>query len=155
MPGAHLERLNRKSLGAFPAIYSELEAPTLEQLLGTHQAAFVGPAWLRTIAPQGLVLGGLGGWWGKRFETDGSGMNIILRGGKLETVLPVKLAFQPSKVDAKPTVCVTYPADSRWPWPHVLDELRVLGPGCLLGLTFFGIEPFSRLALPFTLKKQP
>lgn len=114
---------------------------------------------MRTIAPPGLALGGLGGWWGKRFDANGSGVNgsgvnLVMRAGKLEAILPVRLEFHPSRVDAQTTACVLYPPESRWPWPHVLDELRVLEPGCLLGLTFFQIGVFSRLPLPFMLFRE-
>ena len=154
MPSRQIERLNREPLGAFPTMYRELEAPRLEQLVGTHRAAFVGPGWLRTIAPPGLALGGLGGWWGKRFDANSSGVNLVMRAGRPEAILPVKLEFRSSRVDAQATACVLYPPESRWPWPHVLDELRVLEPDCLLGLTFFQIGVFSRLPLPFMLFRE-
>jgi hypothetical protein len=154
MPNPLTERLNRAPLAAFPTMYRELEAPTLGQLVGTHRSAFVGPAWLRSIAPPGLALGGLGGWWGKRFDASGSGVNLVMHSGKPEAILPVRLEFRSSRVDARTTACVLYPPESRWPWPHVLDELRVLEPGCLLGLTFFQIGVFSNLPLPFMLLRQ-
>ena len=118
---------------------------------GFYHAEFTGPAWLRTIAPPGLAIGGLGGWWGKEFMGDGTGMNIVMRGGQLRRILQVHLELGASSVDGKPAILIRYPKDSQFPWPRVIDELRSLDETSLLGLTIFEIGPFNKLPLPFLL----
>jgi hypothetical protein len=66
-----LAALNRKSLGAFPALFATLAPPGLDSLPGYYRGEFVGPSWLRAIAPRGLGLIHLGGWWGKELAERG------------------------------------------------------------------------------------
>ena len=66
-----IKSLDRDGLGAFPARFSALEQPAIENLPGYWKSHFTGPAWLRTIAPPGLGFVGLGGWWGKLFADGG------------------------------------------------------------------------------------
>ncbi|MDX2006554.1 MAG: hypothetical protein SFU83_14875 [Meiothermus sp.] len=143
------DRLNSESLGAFRRIYSALEAPAAVR--GLYRSEFVGPSWLRLVAPRGLVILGLGGWCGKEFGPDGSGVNLLRRGGAVRRGFPVEVAPAPSRVDGRPCLAVTYPPVNPWPWPSVVDELRQLEPGTLLGLTFFRIGPAAHLPLPFLL----
>ena len=144
-------QLNRQSLGYFKPLFVSLPAPEWTDLPGFYQAEFTGPAWLRAIAPPGLAIGGLGGWWGKELHADGSGMNIVARGGSLRRVLPVRFELGPSSLDGQPAILIRYPPDSRFPWPRVVDELRRLEAGCLLGLTFFNIGRLNELPMPFLL----
>ena len=146
-------RLNEQSLGAFGQIFSSLEAPLGVQ--GSYRSEFVGPAWLRWLAPKGLVVLGLGGWCGKDFAADGTGKNLLLRSGAIERGFPIEVAVAPSRVDGKPCLAVTYPPINPWPWPSVVDELRQLDSQTLLGLTFFRIGFFANLPLPFLLHKEP
>ena len=58
--------LVHESLGHLRRLFTSLPAPV--SLAGVYRAEFVGPAWLRTLAPPSLALGGLAGWWGKAFD---------------------------------------------------------------------------------------
>jgi hypothetical protein len=122
---------------------------------GVYQSAFVGPGWLRAIAGPGLYPLGLGGWWGKQFDGRGRGSNIVRRGGRLSTRLAVTLVEAPSLVDGRPCLAVRYPSDSPFPWPLVIDELRLVDDRRLLGMTLVTRSPLNRLALPFLLTHQP
>ncbi len=145
--------LNQRSLGAFRSLFAALPAPVAVE--GRYTAEFVGPAWLRFIAPKGLWLLGLGGWCGKDFAVDGTGINLLQRGDAVIRRFPVQVALAPSLVDTQPCQAVTYPGVNPWPWPHVVDELRQLDEQTLLGLTFFKIGPLYRFPLPFLLHLEP
>lgn len=145
------QELNRQSLASFRSLYRTLPVPTVASLTGTHRSEFVGPWWLRQIAGPGLAPLGLGGWWGKQFDAQGMGMNIVQRRANLTTIMPVKLVEMESLIDGRMGLTVTYPHDSRFPWPWVVDELRRIDENCLLGMTLVVRRPLSRLALPFLL----
>ena len=143
--------LNAHSLRGFRRLFITLPVPDAATLSGTFRAEFVGPGWLRKIAPTALVLGGLGGWWGKQFAGDGRGTNIVHRDGVLAPVMPVDLGLADSLIDRRPCVAVTYPAGSPFPWPWVVDELRFLDDDTLLGLTLLNLRGARRVAFPFLL----
>lgn len=143
-------RLNHQSLGSFQALFATLEAPRSVQ--GVYRAEFVGPAWLRWVAPKGLWLLGLGGWCGKDFAADGTGINLLQRGDTVLRRFPILVARLASRVDGRPCLAVSYPGLNPWPWPRVVDELRQLDEQTLLGLTFFD-DPLARIPLPFLLHK--
>jgi hypothetical protein len=149
------ESLTKGSLASFRTLFSSLTLPDLTALRGVYQSAFVGPLWLRTIAGPGLYPLGLGGWWGKQFDGHGRGSNIVQRGGRLSTMLPVTLAEMPSLIDQQPCLAVIYPPESPFPWPSVIDELRMIDDRRLLGMTLVTRRPLSRLALPFLLTRRP
>ena len=148
-----IANLNRLPLGAFPGLFHELTPPTVEAMHGRFQAEFVGPGWLRRIAPPGLAPLGLGGWWGKTFDGRGQGINLVRRRGQLVEVIPIKLAEAPSLLDGRIGLNITYPPGSRFPWPIIIDEVRWLDDATLLGLTLVPKAGLHRLALPFLLRK--
>lgn len=150
-PSRHARMLNGRGLRSFRRLFLTLAQPHAADLAGIFRAEFVGPGWLRATAPSALVLGGLGGWWGKQFDGAGRGMNIVLRGGELSHTMPVHVGMADSLVDRRPCVGVTYPAGSPFPWPHVVDELRPLDEETFLGLTIINTGPLRRLAFPFLL----
>lgn len=151
IPPVPLEDLNHLSLSVFKPLFSSLPTPELADLQGVYRAQFTGPAWLRRMAPPGLALGGLGGWWGKRFTGEGRGLNLVLRGGELLECLPFHLAQAPSFVDGKPALAVHYDPGSPFPWNLVIDELRWFGERTLLGMTLATPSLLNRLPLPFLL----
>ena len=144
---------NAHSLRGFRKLFITLPQPTNAGLDGIFRAEFVGPGWLRATAPTALVLGGLGGWWGKQFDGAGRGMNIVHRGSTLAHTMPVALAVSHSLVDRRPCLKVTYPPSSPFPWPLAMDELRFLDDNTLLGLTIINAGPLRRVAFPFLLHK--
>jgi hypothetical protein len=97
---------------------------------------------------------GLGGWWGKHFTADGSGMNLVRRGGELRRIFPIRLVPAPSLLDGRPCLSVRYKPECPYPWPHVVDELRSLDERTLLGMTMVNTGVLRKLALPFLLFKE-
>jgi hypothetical protein len=150
----HAQSLNRQPLGAFKSIFASLSPPEMHSLQGVYQAEFTGPLWLRKTAGPCLVLAGMGGWWGKEFLQDGTGVNLVYQGGRLRPHFPIRLAAMPSLVDGKPGVTVQYAKDSPFPWPMVVDELRSLDETNLLGLTIVNAGFLRKLAFPFLLHHQ-
>ena len=148
-------QLNKRSLASFKPLFLSLTPPALASMQGIYQSAFVGPLWLRTIAGPGLYPLGLGGWWGKQFDGRGQGSNIVHRGGRLATKMPVSLSERPSLIDDEPCLAVIYPAGSPFPWPWVIDELRVFDDQRLLGMTLVTPSPLNKIALPFLLTHRP
>ncbi|MBS9373720.1 hypothetical protein [Rhodococcus sp. B50] len=119
---------------------------------GTYRAVFVGPAALRVAAPRAIALGGMPRWYGKRFADGGSAVNLLDDGdGALREVLPMRVALEPSWLDGRNAIVVSYGAGGPVPWRWVRDEFRPVDEGTLLGLTFVA-TPASRIAAsPFTL----
>lgn len=119
---------------------------------GTYRAVFVGPAALRAAAPRAIALGGMPRWYGKRFADDGNAVNLLADAdGALREVLPMRVALEPSWLDDRPAIVVSYGSNGPVPWRWVRDEFRPVDDGTLLGLTFVA-APASRIAAsPFTL----
>jgi hypothetical protein len=136
-----LERLRR--------LFSSLPAPDI--LTGVYRAEFVGPAWLKILAPPSLALGGLAGWWGKAFDGRGGAVNIVVRDGTQHRVLPMAIARVPSLIDGVPGLTLGYPKGSPFPWPWIVDEVRRLDERTLLCMTLIKSKGLSKLAFPFVL----
>ena len=147
-------RLNQLPLSAFKPLFMSLPPPELALTTGVFQAEFTGPGWLRKIAGPGLALVGLGGWWGKVFDGQGAGANLVSCKGALQRIFPVQLTLAPSAVDGKPSLAVHYTHGCPFPWPFVVDELRCLDETCLLGLTYVNAGLLRKLLLPFLLHPQ-
>lgn len=150
----HAQSLNQQPLGAFKSIFASLSPPEMHSLQGVYQGEFTGPLWLRKTAGPSLLLAGMGGWWGKEFQPDGTGVNLVYRGGQLRPHFAIHLAAMPSLVDGKLGVTVQYPKDNPFPWPLVVDELRSLDETNLLGLTIVNVGLLRKLAFPFLLHHQ-
>lgn len=146
--------LNSLSLKQFRELFVSLPVPDAASIRGVYRAAFVGPGWLRTSAGPALVLSGLGGWWGKEFSTDGTAINIVLRAGKFSTRFPMKLVTARSFIDGKDGLAVHYQAGNPFPWMYIVDELRQMDDGILLGMTLANVNGLRHLAFPFTLQFQ-
>ncbi len=149
------QHLNKIALASFRTLFLPLAPPALASMRGIYQAVFVGPWWLRAVAGPGLYPLGLGGWWGKQFDGRDQGSNIVHRGGQLATKMPVRLAEEPSLIDGQPCLAVIYPSESPFPWPWVVDELRLLDDNRLLGMTLVTRSPLNKIALPFLLTHRP
>jgi hypothetical protein len=148
------DELNRLKLKDFPEIYGALENPDIASLTGYYRGTFVGPGWLRAAAGPGLVISGLRGWWGKFFSGDGNAVNLVWRDGKLEKRFPMKLIHGNSMIDGYPGLALHYETENPFPWPYIADELRILSPGTLLGMTYIRMRLLQGLVLPFLLQYQ-
>lgn len=149
-----IEDLERLSLASLRARFSELASPRPATLVGVWRGAFIGPAWLRALAPRGLALVGLRGWIGKEVLDDkGAAANLVRRGGALARVPPMRLAEAPSLWDGRPCARLSYPKGSPAHWPWVVDELRALDGRRLLGLSFLDLPLARRSPLPFLLDR--
>ncbi len=143
------------SLPSWRQVFAEAEEPDLASVVGLHQAAYLGPAWLRWGGPLGVAVLGMPGWAGKRFPLPATGAdvvrgsNICRRGGRLVPSLPMTARIEPSVVDGRRAIVATYAPDARWPWRSVRDELRPVAADTLVGLSF-GLPLLSR-GLPFLL----
>lgn len=146
--------LNDLWLREFRPLYKRLDFPLLESLQGTHRGEVVGPRWVRRLAPVAFALGGLGGWWGKRFDAEGNGVNIVRRGGRHVEVMPVQVVLRPSLVDGKACLTIIYPPETTpFPMSRVMDELRQLDENRLLGLAIVQQRGLRRFSLPFVLHR--
>lgn len=148
----HLATLNQRSLASFQDLFATLAVPEIPALAGTYRGSFVGPGWVRALAGPALVLGGLPGWWGKRFDGEAEGTNLLQRGGKIEHAVPIHLQSRPSLIDGRPAVAVLYPGASPWPLPWLRDELRLLDDRSLLGMTMLALAGLHRFPFPFLLE---
>ncbi len=142
-----------KPFNSFAPLFFSLAPPEISALTGVYRAEFVGPGWLRTLAPLALALGGLRGWWGKAFGEQGDAINIVERGGIQRRVLPMTVVTAPSLLDGKPAVTLHYPPGSRFPWYWIVDELRRLDETTLLCVTLVNLSWVPKAAFPFLLQR--
>lgn len=136
--------------------WRSLESPALPELVGDWEAEFVPP--LRRVAPVGLAMVGLPRWYGKRFSTDAGGMtgvNLLRGTSGLTETLPMLVGSDLSRIDDHPVALVRYAADSRKPWPWVVDELRRLDAETLVGMTVVDVPGGRWLGgTPFLLRRR-
>jgi hypothetical protein len=137
------------SLGGLRRLFMSLSAP--DSLTGVYRAEFVGPAWLRALAPPSLALGGLAGWWGKAFDGRGGAVNIVVRDGAQRRVLRMTIARLPSLIDRASGLTLSYPKGSPFPWVWIVDEARRLDEQTLLCMTVIRPRGLRKLAFPFVL----
>lgn len=139
------------SLATFTAFFAQLPSPQESLLQGRFRAHFVGPGWLRRIAPSAIMLSGLGGWWGKELSGFAEAHNLVLRRQALNKSHAMLLSQAPSIIDGKPCAQLRY--HSGFPWRWVVDELRVIDDNTLLGMTLANAPLLRRLAFPFLLER--
>ena len=151
---ARIDELNRLNLPGFYELFAALPPPRAGDLRGLFRGIFVGPGWLRNASGPALGIAGMGGWWGKEIAADGSAINLALKRGSYERRFPMFFVEQRSYLDNKPGLALRYRAGSRFPWPLIVDELRQIEPGLVLGMTLADLGPLRRVAFPFTLLHQ-
>lgn len=105
------------------------------------------------MAPPGIALLGLPGWWGKRFDGHRGAVNLLYRNGQFEERLPMQLQNIKSYIDGKSGIGLLYSPSAPIPWPWVVDELRILDGETLIGMTIANLGPLRKLAFPFILNK--
>jgi hypothetical protein len=146
--------LNKLGLYDFPRLFAVLDPPPAESLRGVYKGSFVGPGWLRWLAGPLLAVSGLGGWWGKDFDDRGNAINLVMRQGHMQRRYPMLLNPGLSRLDRQPGLALRYAPDNPLPWPWIVDELRSLQPGLLLGMSMLRSPVLRWLALPFLLEAQ-
>jgi len=149
-----IDSLNQMSLREIRKLFSTLEPPPVGALVGIFQGFFVGPGILRRIWGPLLALTGLGGWWGKAFDSPGKAVNLTLQHGRFDRRFPMAAVEQISYLDRQPGLALRYQPDTPFPWPFIVDEMRQIEAGRLLGMTLMDIRPFRQAAFPFVLEKQ-
>jgi hypothetical protein len=138
-----------KSFRHYREIFASSDLP--EEVDGVWQGEPVGPGWFVTLAGPSLAIGGLGGWWGKDFDGEGGVDNIVERGGAFRRTLRGAVQQADSLVDGRSCLRIVYPQGSGLPWIWIVDELRQVGEGELLGMMVLSISWLPHLALPFVL----
>ncbi|WP_063051146.1 hypothetical protein [Nocardia arthritidis] len=149
--------LARRSSRALRALFRTAACPDLAEVSGRLEAELAGPALVRALAPLAFRLTGLADWWGKdlRPGTEGArltGHNLAGPHGE-RTTLPLSATVGPSRLDGEPAIVVSYPPDAPFPWRRVVDDLRTLPDGTVLGLTF-GLPFTPRDGSPFLLRRE-
>lgn len=141
--------IRKGSLHHWRSRFQELPAAVPE--VQSFKSAFAGPTWLLFLAPPGLALLGMPRWCGKRFLDHGEGINLLKGIRSIRPAYPFHWKEASSAIDQKPCLQITYMPDARWPWPHVVDELRVLDERTWLGMTYVKGPSWMQLPLPFLL----
>lgn len=127
-------------------------APPPAGLHGRFEAELVGPRWFQGFSRFGLGLRGFKGWYGKQFDGQGNGVNLMQRDGQLVEAIPMRIAIEKSSIDGRESLIVRYPPETLWPWPHVIDELRDLDGKTLIGMSHLASS--AALPLPFVLHRR-
>ncbi|WP_051756471.1 hypothetical protein [Nocardia sp. NRRL WC-3656] len=149
--------LARRSSEELRALFRTAACPDLAEVTGRLEAELAGPALVRALAPIAFRLTGLADWWGKDLRPapagDGlTGYNLAGPRGESAT-LPLRATIGPSRLDGAPAVVVSYASDAPFPWRRVVDDLRILADGTVLGLTF-GLPLTPRGGSPFLLRRE-
>jgi hypothetical protein len=146
--------MDKQTLRAHKEWFLSLSPPGPGTLQGVYQAEFVGPGWLQRLAGPALSLVSLKNWWGKVFDGPDRAENLVARGEGLLRTMPIRVDRVPSRLDGRPGVTLVYPRGSPFPWPWIVDELRQVEEGQILGVTLAAIPGLDRLALPFLLRRR-
>ena len=151
--------LDKLSLRGFSRLYEELALGRTADLVGApfpkgvYKGTYVGPGWLKAVAPPSMVVSGLGGWWGKVFKAGGETYNLVKQAGEIKPVFPMQLLVKNSRLDGLPALALLYDKRNPFPWPHVVDELRPLDETALLGMMYLNVRAFPKMAFPFLIQK--
>ncbi|MGV9668119.1 hypothetical protein ACWDUL_22475 [Nocardia niigatensis] len=149
--------LARRSSRELRALFRTAACPSLSEVSGRLEAELAGPALVRAVAPIAFRLTGLADWWGKDLRPVPGGQELAghnLAGPRGErTTLPLSATVGPSRLDGAPAMVLSYPPDAPFPWRRVVDELRILPDGTVLGLTF-GLPLTPRDGSPFLLRRE-
>jgi hypothetical protein len=151
---AVIEELNTMSLPEIWRYFGTLKPPEPDSLTGYYRGIFVGSAGLHALWRPLLRITGLGGWWGKEFDTSGNAVNLTIRRGCCEPRFSMFVITQRSYLDRLPGLAMRYRPENPFPWPYILDEIRRINDRALLGMTLVDVRPFRRLAFPFILEKR-
>lgn len=142
--------LERPRPESYKRLFTVLAPPPALQ--GRFEAELLGPRWFQGMSRFSLSLRGFAGWYGKAFDGQGNGVNLMQRDGKLVEEIPMRTSIETSPIDRRESVFVRYPPQTLWPWPHVIDELRAIDDKTLLGMTRLTFGPV--IALPFLLHRR-
>jgi hypothetical protein len=145
--------LDKLPMGDFSRLYGELVAGDTAVPKGVYKGTYVGPAWLKALAPHSMVVSGLGGWWGKDFFPGGKTYNLVQRDEEIRRVIPMQLAVINSRLDGAPALALIYDKQNPFPWPYIVDELRSLDEAALLGMMYLNVNALPKIAFPFLLQK--
>lgn len=141
-----------RSFRKIKRIFKELPSVSEESAKGHYRAQFVGPLWLRALAPISLPLIHLGGWCGKRIIGNGHATNLVRRReNAIQEVIPMNVKEDESIIDKKPSLTLTYPSSSPLVLRYFIDELRAVDDNTLLGMTIVDLPLIRRCPLPFVL----
>jgi hypothetical protein len=133
--------------------FASLAPPERESLSGRFQGQLLGPAWFRFGSRLLLSALGMRGWWGKEFDAQGRGSNLVRRGKSLLPSVPIVLRHGRSKVDGRQGVQVEYPRESAWHWRFFVDELRWWDDETVLAMAHLELPLLRGLTLPFVLRR--
>ncbi|MGH8459973.1 MAG: hypothetical protein ACRESS_00050 [Stenotrophobium sp.] len=139
------------SLRATRRVFRKLSLPI--SVAGAWRAEFAGPQWLRRLAPLGFKLAVLRGWYGKTFDDDGGGLNLVRRNGRLRRITPMQLTIRPSRLDGGLVIAAQYNEDAPLRLLRVVDEFRSLDNDTLLGMMTLDLPALRSLCLPFLLHR--
>lgn len=121
------------------------------ELQGFHAGEPAGPWWFRLGSTPTMYTTGFGGWMGKQFMGDGRAVNQFQVNSGIEFRFPMTLDRAPSRIDGIDTLVLIYPKNARAPWCWVIDELRRVPDGRILGMTFVDVPLIKHQVFPFVL----
>jgi len=149
------EAFIQQNIKYYVALFKTLECPEDSAINGDYAAEFIGPSWLRFIAPKLLPLGGLSGWYGKRLLDDGGAINLLGPQDQLTADITMVRSEQPSFFGTGNALCLTYDGRAPIGLRGLRDELRSLDEQTLLGLTVVDWPVLRKLPMPFLLRRNP
>lgn len=148
------DALSKASLSGIRQVFQGLEPVPVPMREGFFQARFIGPWWLRASAGLSIALSGLPGWQGKRFLDTDTATNVLSGANGRVEKLRMHCLVGTSLIDGRLGVALHYGRDAVLPWRWIVDELRVLDDGTLLGMTVINLPVLRHLAFPFLLRRE-
>lgn len=135
-------------------LYCELPLLQKSMCEGFYRASFIGPLWLRLLGKPSLDISGLPNWQGKKFLSDNTATNVLIKKGQNVDALEMSLKHVTSYVDGSDAQAFCYEAKAPMPWRWVRDELRAIDENTILGVTFIDLPLLRNLGLPFLLERE-
>ncbi len=139
------------SVSELETLFSTLKAPEVIPEKQRYTGATIGPWWLRVLGWPLLNIGAMAGWKGKSFHSKGRVLNIVEKKGSTKEVMPIHASLESFSRGVGAVLLLTYPETAPLPWNYIIDELRCLPDGRLLGLTTLKLPLLGVIPVPFTL----
>jgi len=140
-----------RSVSGLEALFSTLKAPEDIPVNQRYTGTTIGPWWLRVLGWPLLNVGAMDGWKGKSFHSKGRVLNIVDKKGCTKEVMPIRASLESFSRGDGTVLLLSYPKTAPLPWNYIIDELRCLPDGRLLGLTTLKLPLLGIIPVPFIL----
>lgn len=137
------------SLRGLRQLFRTLETMSIESLEGNWERRYVGPLLARDATPLLFRLTGVDGWWGCRFDAEGTGATLHASRTQPEERHPLRVREQLSDLDRRESMVIEMPITAGPVWRRVTEEPRRLDDSRLLVMATIELPLVGPRGWPF------